>query len=196
MNHDKSSMEKICELTNDTLEKWENPWGYAPDIASRQLEKIDYSRIKNMTNELRYLHDRLLEPNEEVTSGGIIATYTILGALVEGWMVFLLSVFAADYKNDKFVSAAGKCKNLDELKFEQMITYFDTTVWGYEKGDKKNNIIQWMRKIKDYRNSIHIYKPRKIGNFTELYCDIDMYFEVLRYIIRTFPDDPISARYY
>ena len=84
MNHEKCSMEKICELTHDTLEKWENPWGYAPDIASRQLEKIDYSRIKDMTNELRYLHDRLLEPNEEVTSGGIIATYTILGALVEG----------------------------------------------------------------------------------------------------------------
>ena len=75
-----------------------------------------------------------------------------------------------------------------------MITYFDTTVWGYEKGDEKNNIIQWMRKIKDYRNSIHIYKPRKIGNFTELYGDIDMYFEVFRYIIRTFPDDPISGR--
>ena len=147
-----------------------------------------------MTNELRYLHDRLLEPDEAITSGGIIATYTILGALVEGWMVFLLSVFAADYKDDKFVSAAGKCKNLDELKFEQMITYFDTTVWGYEKRDEKNNIIQWMRKIKSYRNSIHIYKPRKIGNFTELYRDIDMYFEVLQYIIRTFPEDPISGR--
>lgn len=198
-------IDKVIRLTDATISEWEDPWGYAPSSAAEKISSSKTDWISSLTHTLKDW-DYKANDIDTMSIGEIILGYANLGALIEAWMMFLLAVYDCDYSRNKHKRKNGKTINIKDMSLSDLTEYYAETVWQtnivrieeseYSKEQRKEYIklLDWIKKIEQYRNAIHCFKDRKIGTQEELVEDIGRYYEFLTEIIDRLPESPESYR--
>lgn len=174
-------IDEILEKTQSTLTKWENHCGYAPAEASENLNKFQSDRIIGLTKTLHIWMNNLNE-DKYYEIGADIMAYTNLGALVESWLVFFLSVYTCDYNTDPKCDKNRLPKEIDTLGFDELLKYCKDILLP-ERGT-----YQFVAEIKGARNTIHAYKQRYIRKTFEK--DLQRYSNFLDTVFNRLPDFP------
>ena len=173
------TIDRIVELTKNTINAWEkNYHGYAPYGAAVELDNVPFERIRSFTLKLTTeLKTRNNDIDYIANDADMVTSYALLGALVEGWMFVFLKIYIDDYMK----------KDFNSLNFYKVIKYFKQNIWKGKKGCK--SMAKWVNKLRRYRNSVHIYNKKGIGNEQELDSDIERYYEFLnKFIVESLPD--------
>lgn len=198
-------IDKIIRLTDITISEWKDPWGYAPSSAAEKISASKTDWVSSLTHTLKDWADKANDI-DIMSIGKIILAYANLGALVEAWMMFLLAVYDCDYSRNKHKRKNGKTINIKDMSLSDLTEYYAEMVWQtniarieeseYSKEQRKEYIelLEWIKKIEQYRNAIHCFKDRKIGTQEELARDINKYYEFLLKIIDRLPESPESYR--
>ncbi len=173
------TIKRILDLTNNTINAWEkNYHGYAPYSAAVELDKVPFERIRSFTEKIiDDLKLRIDNIDYVASDADIVTSYVLLDALVEGWMFVFLKIYIDDYKK----------KDFNSLNFYKVIRYFKQNIWKGKKGCK--SMAKWANKLRRYRNSVHIYNKKGIGDEQELDSDIERYYKFLdKFIVESLPD--------
>lgn len=175
---------KICLKTRKFLNEWENPYGYAPDSASRKIEKAMFSWMKELTDCLKIWTDK----GETMTDGELILARANIGSLVESWLKFFYCVYYEDYLRAP-TYFKGKIIEPNKMKFEYLKTYSRGKLW-----EENDNWDIWIDKIQTRRNAIHSFNFKDIGTNEEFITDIDKFNDFIELVFTHLPESPQSAR--
>lgn len=189
----KDLFDQIVKKTDCIIYGWENQhMGYAPTIASQKLSHFNFGRMPEMTRELGVLFDEAnYDIAEDMTEARRVIAYIVLGGLIEGWLRLFFCIYASDYNENMFSKVDKKGDiffvKLDKLKFSDMISYISNNIW-----DKPTDVglINWLGKIRKYRNTAHIYNMDKVGDSAEFVRDVIVYLDFFNKIIGYFPELP------
>lgn len=165
-------IKRIVNLNRRLGQFWRAARGWAPDDAEQILTP---ARLDWQVELSRTLRRWGRKPRPEEAEAHLILGWVTLGALVEGSMKLLLSVYVTDYKKDPKAprDRSGKLKLPDTLALEQLIQFF-------KKVDLLPDWRGWMQRIQGRRNAIHAFRNRDIGTLTEFRRDIREYLRFLR----------------
>jgi len=103
-------------------------------------------------------------PDGDEHDGALILAWANLGALVEGTMMWFLSVFHEDYEDFGGVTRKRSLIEPDELHLHRLCQFFAETVWT---ASQKERWEPFVSRIRERRNAIHAYKDRSIGTAEE-----------------------------
>lgn len=161
----KESVDKIVEINKKIYDFWSNAYGWAPSDAA---DLLDASRLDWLVSLSYTLYNWEYDSSKEAQQGNLILAWVNLGALVEGSMKVLLSVYYENYiKDTNKIIRKGKEAKPDTVTFDRLITFFNKSVWTKEEKAERN---EWLTLIKDRRNTVHAYQDRDIddlGSFHE-----------------------------
>lgn len=187
-DNDQMSMDKVIDSIVDYNERiretWSSVHGWAPTDAADLLAKSRLDRTVSLSHCLRLW---FLDSSEEDAEGRLILAWANLGALVEGTMKWILSVFENDYSNDP-VTHKGKAISPDRLRLEDLRQFFKkkTPLWGRDG----NGWDEWIIYIQKRRNAIHAYRDRDIGDFNEFFGAVRRYMSLIEKLDRApWPQD-------
>ena len=176
----------ICRITDEKLTVWADAYGYAPMEAAIKLDRAMLPWMKSLTHTLR-MWEALAERDDlDMTEGEQILAYANLGALVESWLKFFLSVYYYDYRHAPHMKK-GKMVEPEDLELEELKQFCRGILWPTEPNDP---MFTWIEKIQRRRNAIHSYKYRDIGTTDDFLKDIGQYKEFLKMVLNHLPDDP------
>lgn len=179
-------LDYICRITDEKLTIWADVYGYAPMAAAIKLDRAMLTWMKSLTHTLR-MWEHLAELGElNMTEGEQILAYANLGALVESWLKFFLSVYYLDYKSNPY-KKKGKIVEPENLELEELKQFCRGILWTESS---KDPMFKWVEKIQQRRNAIHSYKYRELGTTDDFLDDIKQYQVFLKLIINHLPDDP------
>lgn len=134
--------------------------GWAPEKATEILVR---SRLDRQASLCACLDTWLEVPDEARRADGhLILAWTNLGALVEGTLKLMLSIFAYDYAKSPIVRR-GTAVDPDELSFEELRQFFARVFWLPNEGSWD----PWLLTIQQRRNAVHAYRERDIGTHSE-----------------------------
>jgi hypothetical protein len=105
--------------------------GWAIENAAELLRRARLDRQVSLSRCLRRWTE---EPPAGELEGHLILAWANLGALMEGTMTWFLCVFASDYARTPWRTPRGDEFAPDDLRFETMIRYFATCIWGVRSG--------------------------------------------------------------
>ena len=179
-------IERIIWANKEIANFWSNSTGWASDSAATLLERsrldwqvsLSYS-LKNWFN------------NSTISDGNLILAWVNLGALTEGTLKLFLSVFYNDYKSDPLMKKL-KLIEPDVLMLEQLKHFFKNKKIIEEKW------IDFIDNVQKYRNAIHAFKDKDIGNKIIYTKYLDFYLEFLHVINSSlvYPDEFPSLQIY
>ena len=153
-----AAAQRIGKLVRRMMAFWENVAGWAPESATSLLNK-------SMLNWQSSLADSLTLWTGELTDGELILVWTNIGAIVEGQLKLLLSVYHTDYAYDELsVNWDGDFISQDGLALDKLREFFKRRIW--EQNDPWND---WVWLVQQRRNAIHAFKSRNIGTAEELH---------------------------
>ena len=179
-------IDKIVSITEQKLTIWNDVFGYAPISAAIKLDKAMFSWMKSLTYTLRMWLQQATLGDLDMSEGELILAYANLGALVESWLKFFLSVYYLDYRQNPCIKR-GKTIEPEDLELEDLKQYCRGILWTETAQD---SMFQWVEKVQHRRNAIHSYKYRNIGTATEFLEDVTQYYFFLQTILTHLPDDP------
>ncbi|KJG59886.1 hypothetical protein UA38_01695 [Photobacterium kishitanii] len=173
-----SNIKKIISGNEQLTGFWGNCHGWAPNPAADLMSKsrLDWQVSLSKTL-LKWTFD------EDTYDGELILAWANLGALVEGSLKLLLSVYYEDYSGDvdKLKNRKGEQIDPDVLAIEKLKQFF-------KKKDLLNE--EWFPYIdlvQQRRNAIHAYKNRPIGDHNEFREALEQYLQLLRTINQMLP---------
>jgi hypothetical protein len=165
---------RICNLNEGIREFWSESHGWAPAEASTLLARSRLDRQVALSHCLT-LWTPESHPQER-QEGALILGWANLGALVEGTLKWFLSVYLADYQEDRILrhrkAVEPEAAMLDELR-----GFFANHVWT---DNEKQEWDPWLAEIRDRRNALHAFKEREIGSFVDLHRGVRRYLELIR----------------
>lgn len=188
------TVSRIIRLTEEITDFWKSPNGWAPLKAAELLTK---SRLDWQASLARQLELFLDKSNTE--SGYVILAWVTLGSLLEGTLKLFLSVYYKDYHIQNITQEYKKVKvwkgNLiepDELTLDKLRLFFKDKVFPKDAKDTWNeqgeiDWLDWIYKIQKYRNAIHAFKSREIGDMEEFYSELKNYLIFLRKVNNSLP---------
>ncbi|WP_051117867.1 hypothetical protein [Vibrio campbellii] len=183
-----SNIKNIISGNEQLASFWGNSHGWAPDSAADLMSK---SRLDWQVSLSKTLHKWTF--NEVTYDGELILAWANLGALVEGSLKLLLSVYYEDYSGDldNVKNRKGKQVDPDALAIEKLKQFF-----------KKKELLneEWFLYIdlvQQRRNAIHAYKDRPIGDHDEFREAVGQYLQLLRTInqMLPYPDDMYEPQF-
>lgn len=170
------------------VEEREADWsdgGWAPRDAADLLTHSRLDRLVSLSRCLSLWFEPAAPGEEE---GRLILAWANLGALVEGMMKLVLSVYLNDYSASPVTR--GKMKtpvDPDELQLEQLRQLFCSTVWIPETAERWN---AYVGMVQHRRNAIHAYKDREIGDIEEFKSAVIEFLEFLSDGVGNLPEPP------
>ncbi len=172
-----SNIKNIISGNEQLADFWGNSHGWAPNSAADLMSK---SRLDWQVSLSKTLPKWTFE--QATYDGELILAWANLGALVEGSLKLLLSVYFEDYSGDvdKLKGRKGKQVDPDALAIEKLKQFFK----------KKERLKEWFPYIdlvQQRRNAIHAYKDRPIGDHNEFREAVGLYLQLLRTINRMLP---------
>lgn len=179
---------EIYVLTKDTLEEWEEPYGWAPESAAEKIADA----MKPWMIELTACLSIWEEKGEGMSDGELILACANMGSLIECWLKFFYCIYFEDYKQ-----APRERKNKDgslemiepeEMSIENLKVFSRGILW--EGGDERD---KWVEKMQRHRNAIHAFNVREIGSTVEYIEDLERYLRFLKRVIRQLPPSPVYA---
>ena len=146
----------IIQKNEELAKFWSNSHGWAPPAASELLTKSKLDWQVELSKTLKFWNF------EETENGQLILAWANLGALVEGSLKLMLSVYYEDYKaSEDNYKKKGKVVDPDALALERLKQFY-----------KKNGILngEWTTYIdlvQQRRNAIHAFQDRPLGTSLE-----------------------------
>lgn len=176
---------KICELTRNTMTEWENPYGWAPNSAAHKIDEAMLSWIVQITECLKIWTDK----NGKMTDGELILAKTNLGSLIESWLKFFYCVFYEDYIRNPKITKNGEVIEPNNMSFENLKIFSRGILW--DQGDSWD---KWVEIMQQQRNAIHSFNFRNIGCSVDFLEDIRLFYDFITMIAERLPESPVSAR--
>ena len=186
-----SIFEKLQTQTKNMSLIWKETRGIAPDSVA---DKLDDAMLKWMCE----LTDTLgiwIEKGTSMTDGELILARINMGSLVECWLKFFYCAYYEDYLNAPHkVSKKGKeiIIEPEKMKFEDLINHSIGILWK----DKNDPHCAWAKKIQNYRNAVHAFNYRDIGDAERFIADIDEYYGFVNLILGRLPSIEDMLPYY
>jgi len=167
---------EIIQITEKMSSIVNNGDGWLPAESMNLLKRSRLDWHLSLTKNLEYWIQNDFQDNEYAK---LILAWTNLGAIVEGSLKLVLSIFEYDYHKDIDATRKrnGKLIESNNLSLEKLRIFCDGKIWELDKN--RNN---WILKIQQFRNSIHAYKDRTIGTFEEFFQDLEYYLNLLKSI--------------
>jgi len=159
---------KIIKTNEEIARFWSNSSGWAPQEAADLLTKSRLDWQVELSKTLR------LWDFQETRNGQLILAWANLGALVEGSLKLLLSVYYKTYQTSEHkYESKGKLIDPDGLMLEKLKQFY-----------VKNNILkeEWINYIEfvqSRRNAIHAFRDRPLGDQFEFENSIETYLDLL-----------------
>jgi len=192
---DELDLEDVCKrierLTTGMMRFWQAPQGWAP-VASVGL------LTNAMLDEQASLSVSLARWIDATSPGDLILAWANLGALVEGQLKLLLSVYLDDYKSHAAVALTPKGKKMyenspEKLMLAKLQQFCDDQVW--DAGDVWDDYIG---RVRTRRNAIHTFKQMDVGTFADWRNEVRMHLSFIRHVnsLLPYPDDMYEPREY
>lgn len=170
---------EIISLNKKCAAFWSDAYGWAPPEAAELLSKSRLDWQVSLSETLRLWiggHDR------PMTDGQLILAWANLGALVEGTLKLMLSVYYRDFVVD---IEALKASNAFDHKKQQHKAPDGLTLETLRKFIVKKELFdseaeEFLEKVQMRRNAIHAYKDRTIGDPDEYQIAVGYYLKFLR----------------
>jgi hypothetical protein len=167
---------RTTHLIQGMMGFWKEVYGWAPDEAAELLNR-------SMLEWQSSLAEQLSEWTGTLTEGQLILAWAHLGALVEGQMKLLLSVYYESYLSDAHdIKKKNKTEDPDGLTLEPLIRFFKKNIWSPQEDWEP-----WVRMVQQRRNAIHAFKARSIGTTEELHAALEKLLEFVRFINSRLP---------
>ncbi|KRP49839.1 hypothetical protein [Pseudomonas poae] len=167
------TVERIGTLIRGMMAFWKDAHGWAPIDAAELLSK-------SMLEWQSSLAEQLSGWCGPLSDGQLILAWTNLGALVEGQMKLLLSVYYQEYLVDTLAIKNGRTGNTvdpDGVTLEPLIVFFKKRIWSQQEDWEP-----WVRTVQRRRNAIHAFKENSIGSAEELHAALRTLLEFVRFI--------------
>lgn len=182
-------VEKIINLNTIICSFWSNSSGWAPESAADLMNK---SRLDRQISLSKCLTIWISCKNIEREDGALILAWTNLGSLIEGTLKLFLAVYYTDYQKDieAFKNKKGNLNDPDILSLERLRIFFNKKkLWSKRWGI-------FVLKVQRYRNAIHAFKDRNIGDFEEFEECIRQYLLLIQEInsLLPYPDDVMCSK--
>lgn len=181
--------QRITRLTAGMMEFWKDAKGWAP------LESADLLSA-SMLDEQGSLAASLERWVSAETSGDLILAWANLGALVEGQLKLLLSVYLLDYQRDVPTLLSKKGKRLysstpDGMMLHSLQKFCETQVW-----DSADPWDDYVNRVRTRRNTIHAFQYKDIGTFAEWRDELRNHLEFIEHVneLLPYPDDEYTPR--
>lgn len=177
--------ERIATLTGQMMSFWESPHGWAPIEAADLLNR---SMLEWQTS-LAATLSRWLSSSSD---GELILAWANLGALVEGQLKLLLSVYYRDYQNDAdAIRRRGRVQDPDECMLQPLRQFFVNKIWI-----RGTNWNPYVEHVQQRRNAIHAFRHRDLGSFDEWKNYLRLHLSFLRDVNGRlpYPDDDYVPR--
>lgn len=168
------AISQIIALNERIQRFWtEEASGWAPKESSDLLENSRMDRLVSLSHSLRLW----IEPcAEEEWEGRLILAWANVGILVEGTMTWFLCVFEGDYSKQPMKTKIGLDLRPNRLRFEEMCRFFSEHVWT----DSQRAIWDdWLATIRNFRNAIHAFNHREIGDWIDWQNAVVRYHEFI-----------------
>jgi hypothetical protein len=194
MNDINNPINEIVSLNEKICNFWSKCGGWAPDEA---YELLLNSRLDRQVSLSRCLHFWYGSINIENEDGALILAWANLGSLVEGTLQLFLSVYLLDYKNDvssyidnplpenKWLREFVSKKN--EIILPPVLTLEKLKIFLVKKKILSSDYHKLIEEIQLYRNSIHAYKQREIGDSKKFNQSVFDYLELIKEIDYSIP---------
>lgn len=163
----KNTVDKIVEANKILQHFWSNADGWAPANAASLMSKSRLDRQVSLSKTLYIWVER-----DALSEGELILAWANLGALVEGTLKLFFSV----HLNDYLKSGRIKKDKKGMPKFPDVIWLEDLKVLMDKEADFKREWFDFVDDVQQYRNGIHAYKDKKLGNQQILFELIGKYY--------------------
>lgn len=176
-------VDRIITRTRNACDFWSSAEGWAPVEAANLLSRSRLDRQAALTTCLK---DYVNAQEEGMHEGHLILAWVGLGALVEGSLKLFLSVFYKDYQEDvDGIVFRNRRQEPDRAMLAGLIDFFDSRVWLDDE-----DWTPWLREVQQYRNAIHAYRNRNIGDWDVLHGALRTYLRLLRRLDESCPYPP------
>lgn len=185
----KLTVTEIAEINRKHSEAWSSPHGWAPDEAANLLASSRLDWQVSLSETLGFWTGKA---NTGLSDGELILAWVNLGALVEGTLKLLFSIYYLDYLRDAdksrdrsvYDQKKGRPRDPDGLPYNAL------KMFAVRKTLFKEDIIEFLNLVQERRNAIHAFKGRKIGDADEFVDAVDDYLRFLREVSCRLPDPP------
>lgn len=158
-----------------------NFWGDGGWATEETRDLLSKSRLDRIVAFSYRLKDVMREVPEEEKEAHLINSWIILGSLIESSMALFVSVYRNDYLKNPRVDRKGETIETDKLALEDLKCIFIK----HELINK--DYIAWIQKVQAYRNTIHYFKDKAIGDVEELQKSIRLYRELIKILHSNLP---------
>lgn len=178
----RSNYEVLQIQTSNMALVWEKSRGIAPDSVADKLDSAMLIWMSELTDTLKIWIDK----GSTMTDGELILARTNMGALVESWLKFFYCVYYEEYmKKPLTKKKKGKTVAVEpnNMKFEDLKKFSKGILWD----DDTDPLYVWVDKIQHYRNAVHAFNYRNIGNAIEFMADMEEFYKYVNYILDHLP---------
>lgn len=176
------NIEEIVRLNRKIADFWSVAHGWAPQSAAELLSSAALDWQVDLSKSLRIWAElSLAEPN--CGDAPLILAWANLGSLTEGTLIWFLSVYDRDFRNEQSKrTGKRKLRAQDKLRFEDLQTFFEEEVWqefpSYQRA---------VETIRLRRNAIHSFSRRELGDW-EAWCEsVADYLDILFFLDELVP---------
>ncbi len=135
--------------------------GWSPRETAELLENSRMDRLVSLSHSLHLWTEPSAEEDREAR---LILAWANLGIPVEGTMTWFLCVFENDYAKQPTKTRSGFDLRPNRLRFEEMCRFFSEHVWIDSQRAEWND---WLAKVRNFRNAVHAFNQRDIGNWND-----------------------------
>lgn len=181
-----SAISRIINLNTKLGIFWKNAHGWAPLEVAELLSVARFDRILSLSHRL---NDSLRTVPDEELEAHLINTWVNLGSLIESSLMLFFTVYSNDYHNHNArKDHKGKVIDVTHLRFDQLKSLmFEIDLINQDCHD-------WIQEVQQFRNTIHIFKDKKIGTKEDFEKSLRRYLALLEHINNSlpYPDDLIG----
>jgi hypothetical protein len=160
---ERASLTSVIQEIIGEIERIQKFWtedglGWPPKQAAELLEQSRMDRIVSLSHCLRLW----AEPFDGDGDGRLILAWANLGILVEGTLTWFLCVYENNYARQPMKAKNGWDLRPNRLRFEELCRFFSDNVWI---DSKRKEWDDWLAMIRSYRNAVHAFNHREIGDW-------------------------------
>ncbi|MEW5741714.1 MAG: hypothetical protein AB1938_22535, partial [Myxococcota bacterium] len=149
------------------------------EIGSGPPELLRRCRLDRQAQLARTLRQWADPGPSDVADARLILARANLGALVEGTMQLLLSVWLHDFRRE-----FDREKEPPELMLHSVQTFFSQNVWT----DAERAVWDpWVTEVRKRRNAVHAFCDRDLGEHADFLADVRRYLHFMKAINSRLP---------
>lgn len=169
-------IKKVVSANQKIAEFWIQSKGWAPENVFEMISecRLDWQVQLSESLELWFVN--------QDSDAHLILAWANLGALIEGTLKLYLAVYRNDYIKDiDKVTRKGIAIEPDGLALENLKQFF------HKKKVLDKNWFMYIESVQQKRNSVHAFKNRDLGSFTDFELAVEKYYLFLKFINNQLP---------